>query len=600
MISRLFPLILLAGAAVAQTPLHFKALQPGAAAHSRVLAPPKTRTPARAHWILQFGANPSSAQLRDLASRGAAVLSYVPDFAVMVSAPAGASFEGLGVQWAGRMRPDEKISPLLEKQLARGHSADALVEFYGDVDPGDARTIATESGLVIRENPDLLSHHLLVSGNSDQVRELANWDEVSYIFPASQDLLAGRRVRGCAGGVTSYGLVGQSVALIDNGWDGPGQGSADLKYAFVHVTEEQPADTVESEIVRALSQWAQYAKLTFTPTSDTTGPRTLTVLFASYAHGDGYPFDGPGGVLAHTFYPVPTNPEPIAGDMHFDDSESWKIGADTDVFSVALHEAGHALGLGHSDNPADVMYPYYRKVTGLGQGDIVAIQSLYAAEGANGSPNAPSTPTAPAAPPPLVLSPQAPPSSTTAPSIAMSGTTSGGSGTIQVSWRINHGAMGTAQGSSAWTIASIPLSTGSNAITILAQDTKQDQVAQTYFVTRLAESQTGNQPTPTGPTPSNPTSGPDTTPPSITVLSPATTNVVTSAASILVSGTASDNVGVAQVTWSTSNGDSGVASGTNNWATPAIPLYVGTTMVIIHASDAAGNTAWRSLAVTRY
>ncbi len=558
MISRLFPLILLAGAAVAQPPLHFKALQPGAAAHSRALVPVRTRTPARAHWIVQFGANPSSTQLRDLASRGATVLSYVPDFAVMVSAPAGASFEGLGLQWAGRMRPDEKISPLLDKQLVRGFSVDALVEFYSDVDPGDARSIATESGLVIRENPDLLSHHLLVSGNSGQIRELAHWDEVSYIFPASPDLLAGRSVRGCAGGVTRYGLVGQSVALIDSGWDGRGQGSADLKYAFVHLTEKQPADAVESEVVRALSQWTQYAELTFTPTSDTTGPRTLAVLFASGAHGDGYPFDGPGGVLAHTFYPVPTNPEPIAGDMHFDDSESWKIGADTDVFSVALHEAGHALGLGHSDNPADVMYPYYRKVTGLGQGDIVAIQTLYAAEGAKGSPNAPSTPTAPAAPPPLALTAQAPPSSTTAPSIAMSGTASGGSGTIQVSWRTNHGAIGTAQGSSAWTIASIPLSIGSNAITILARDAQQDQLAQTYFVTRLAESQAGNQPTPTGPTPSNPTPGPDTTPPSITVLSPATTNVATSAASILVSGTASDNVGVAQVTWSTSNGDSGV------------------------------------------
>ena len=42
----------------------------------------------------------------------------------------------------------------------------------------------------------------------------------------------------------------------------------------------------------------------------------------------------------------PLNPEPIAGDMHFDNDESWRIGANLDVFSVALHETGHALGLG--------------------------------------------------------------------------------------------------------------------------------------------------------------------------------------------------------------------------------------------------------------
>ena len=77
------------------------------------------------------------------------------------------------------------------------------------------------------------------------------------------------------------------------------------------------------------------------------------------------------------------------------------------------------------------------------------------------------------------------------------------------------------------------------------------------------------------------------------------TNVATNNASILVSGTASDNAGVAQVTWSTSNGDSGTASGTNAWVTQPIPLYIGTTTIIIRASDPAGNTSWRSLTVTR-
>jgi hypothetical protein len=74
--------------------------------------------------------------------------------------------------------------------------------------------------------------------------------------------------------------------------------------------------------------------------------------------------------------------------------------------------------------------------------------------------------------------------------------------------------------------------------------------------------------------------------------------VSTTAATIAVSGTACDNVGVASVAWSTSNGDAGAAAGTTKWSA-TVPLLVGNTTVTIRAFDTAGNSAWRAFTVVR-
>ena len=580
----LLPLILLATPVEAQPALRLKTWKRGRPVRSTSLdAAAKTRTPGRSHLLVQFAKNPGEDQLAELSQRSARVLSYVPDAALSIAADDGTSFDGLDVRWIGKLQPGEKISPDME--VIADQSESALVEFYSDVDPNDARVIVNTEGLTIRENPDVLAHHLLVSGSPDQFRALARWDEVAYVFPAAPELLAGTPVWACAGAITALGSVGQSVALIDDGWDGPGKGSADLQYAFAHLTDKLPVDSEKSEIARALREWAKYAKLTFSESSITTNPRTISVLFASGTHGDFYPFDGPGGVIAHTFYPIPTNVEPIAGDMHFDNDENWKIGADVDLFSIALHEAGHALGLGHSDNPNAVMYPYYHRHTELSADDITAIRQLYAAqEDAMPDPNLPTPPLAPTPPAsPLTLTVEPPPGSTAASSIALRGTTSGGVGTAQVSWATNQGNSGAAQGSANWTIAAIPLVTGTTIITITARDSAQGQVMQYFNVARQQ---------PAAPI------GPDQTPPSMAVLSPATTTVYTSSASITVTGTATDDVGVAKVTWTSSTGGSGTASGTTRW-TASAPLYVGTTTLVIRAFDTAGNSSWRSIVVTR-
>jgi hypothetical protein len=42
-----------------------------------------------------------------------------------------------------------------------------------------------------------------------------------------------------------------------------------------------------------------------------------------------YPFDGPGNILAHAFYPYEM--DTYGGDIHFDDDENWKIITSEDI-----------------------------------------------------------------------------------------------------------------------------------------------------------------------------------------------------------------------------------------------------------------------------
>ena len=87
--------------------------------------------------------------------------------------------------------------------------------------------------------------------------------------------------------------------------------------------------------------------------------------------------------------------------------------------------------------------------------------------------------------------------------------------------------------------------------------------------------------------------------PVVTITSPSANPTFTSpSGTITLGGTASDNVGVVQLTWTNSRGGSGTAQGTTTWSTSPIALQLGTNVFTVTARDAAGNLSADTISVT--
>ena len=157
-----------------------------------------------------------------------------------------------------------------------------------------------------------------------------------------------------------------------------------LKYAFQNFTSDLSSREIILAIEQAFALWAAETPLNFRRVSMSSSPEII-IRFVTDDHGDGSPFDGPGGVLAHAFFPPtpPNPPAPIQGDTHFDDAETWTVmvpppGGTFDLVTVAAHEFGHALGLGHSSVTDSLMAPFYGGPHRfLHSDDINGIRSLY-------------------------------------------------------------------------------------------------------------------------------------------------------------------------------------------------------------------------------
>ena len=152
-------------------------------------------------------------------------------------------------------------------------------------------------------------------------------------------------------------------------------GKKNLTYKIESFDTDLTEEVQRQEIAKAFKLWTDASELTV---SEVQGSENadINIKFVAGSHSDSTPFDGPGFVVAHAFYPEDSR-------VHFDSDEVYTTGGEANkvnLLSVAAHEIGHALGLGHSSQSDAIMYAQYQPYSSnlaLAQDDIDGIKYLY-------------------------------------------------------------------------------------------------------------------------------------------------------------------------------------------------------------------------------
>ena len=182
-------------------------------------------------------------------------------------------------------------------------------------------------------------------------------------------------------GSVTWSPLPNGVSGNVSGYDGHPDNSTDIEFLITGAV-----DGLEYQLFNeALDVWASHASIYNLGQVADSGAAVGASEVQGGHIGDirvgGFTFDGPGGGLAHALQPaVEWMGTTFGGDVHFDIGENWTNGGGggTDFKTVAIHELGHSLGLGHSNATFSVMAPFYAGIQhNLYRDDIVGIQALY-------------------------------------------------------------------------------------------------------------------------------------------------------------------------------------------------------------------------------
>lgn len=171
----------------------------------------------------------------------------------------------------------------------------------------------------------------------------------------------------------------QGGGMSGTGWDGSGTNATTLNWHMRNTSTDFATSGQRAAWIAGLQTWANVVQITFVELPVTGQNRSLDLGYTTGSHcgyepaecgNSNCPFDGAGGVLAHAGFPpavnslcVPNMPETYAGDVHFDDAETWEQNTGSasamSLQLIATHEIGHGLGLQHDTGSNDIMRPTF-------------------------------------------------------------------------------------------------------------------------------------------------------------------------------------------------------------------------------------------------
>jgi fibronectin type 3 domain-containing protein len=230
--------------------------------------------------------------------------------------------------------------------------------------------------------------HFLTSWTSRQGKKSANKNRPKASYRPMLEPLEDR--------ITPYVVSGYAWVNTNISASFMPDGTSDMGYQsdlFALYNASYPTATWQLQFAKALQTWADASSLNFHFVTEQIDP-TTGVGYASGTPGlvQGDPRFGDirlgasTGIwgLGHAVFPGGST---IGGDITLNGAGAAYIGSSPDLYSILLHEAGAALGLGEGSAATSVMNgpgPY----TGLYADDIAGIQALYGApppDGSNGT-----------------------------------------------------------------------------------------------------------------------------------------------------------------------------------------------------------------------